>query len=297
MSLFDTGIRPAIDAYLAKKAAEERDYGDYWSASSAGYCMRLNIMRRLGIPKVPELEDNATQTRIFEAGHIFHEWMQRITKDAGLSIAQELELQDEDLMVRGHFDDLVLITPYKTLDPSKVEPFELDGEVLKPVLAEEIGSQHLILYDYKTAHSAAFKFKKQQKETGHYHTMQLGTYMYEIRKLQKLPVKPEWLDSLPLLEESRIMTISKDDLRLHEVELLWSPQLEKKVVEYWKTLNGYWKAKKLPKCTCLDYDGGFLGRRSAKGKIYNDYFWDEQPCSLEWAKKHKDKLEGWVYEQ
>jgi hypothetical protein len=59
--LFNTGVRPAIDAYLLAKSKEERNYGNYWSASSAGYCMRLNIMRRLGVPKVPELEDNATK--------------------------------------------------------------------------------------------------------------------------------------------------------------------------------------------------------------------------------------------
>lgn len=123
-SLFDTGIRPLVDKYLAEQAAKERDYGDYWSASSAGYCMRLNIMRRLGVPRVPEIQEGWERTtRVFESGHIFHEWIQGITKNAGLSIASEVELQDEDLMIRGHFDDLVLV----------------DG--------------NLILYDYKTAHS------------------------------------------------------------------------------------------------------------------------------------------------
>src|SRR3546814_4171368 len=72
--------------------------------------MRLNILRRLDVPKVPEITEDALRTqRVFECGHIFHEWAQRITKEAGLSIAQELELQDEDLMVRGHIDDLVLV--------------------------------------------------------------------------------------------------------------------------------------------------------------------------------------------
>lgn len=274
--LFNTGVRPHIDAYLKERSERVRDYGDYWSASSAGYCMRLNIMRRLGVPKVPELEDNATQTRIFESGKIFHEWLQRITKDAGLSIASEVELQDEDLMVRGHFDDLVLIR------------FDENGETPVRVGAEQ-RAQHLILYDYKTAHSASFNYKKKRTEMGHYHRMQLGTYMYEIRKLQSEPVKPEWLDSLPLLEEARILSISKDDLRMHEDQLLWSPQLEKDVVSYWRTLNGYWDAKKMPKCTCLDYDGGFMGRRSSKGKIYCDYYWKDECCSLEWYNKCKEE--------
>ena len=52
MSLFETGIRPYIDEYLKKKSEERRDYGQYWSASSAGYCMRKVIYDRLGVPLV-----------------------------------------------------------------------------------------------------------------------------------------------------------------------------------------------------------------------------------------------------
>ena len=288
--LFNTGIIPAVNEYLLKKSKEERNYGSYWSASSAGYCMRLNIMRRLGVPKVPELEDNATQTRIFEAGHIFHEWLQRITKDAGLSIASEVELQDEDLMIRGHFDDLVLVggTVYK-----------IDGD------GKDLGYMtkggKLILYDYKTAHSASFNYKKRQTEIGHYHKMQLGTYMYMLRNGSET-IEPndhttqfnsqDWDKekfAYPQLSEARILSISKDDLRMHEQQLLWSPQLEKEVYSYWSTLNGYWKARTLPKCTCLEHDGGFMGRKSAKGKFYNDFFYKDEPCSLEWYKLWKDK--------
>lgn len=285
MGLYETGIRPLVDHYLLEKSKEVRDYGEYWSASSAGYCMRLNIMRRLGVPKVPELEDNATQTRIFEAGHIFHEWLQRITKDAGLSIASEVELQDEDLMIRGHFDDLVLVS------------YDESGGQARA--GDEIRAQHLILYDYKTAHSASFKFKKQQTTIGHYHKMQLGTYMYMLRSNKLIWNDKTWnknahdikfdASMLKDLTEARILSISKDDLRMDEKQLLWSPQLEKEVYQYWSTLNGYWKAKKLPKCTCLEYDGGFMGRRSAKGKVYNDFFYNDEPCSLEWYALWKEK--------
>lgn len=279
--LFNTGIIPAVNEYLLKKSKEERNYGDYWSASSAGYCMRLNIMRRLGVPKVPELEDNATQTRIFEAGHIFHEWLQRITKDAGLSIASEVELQDEDLMIRGHFDDLVLVTKDKMFTDIHGED-ELDGVVAG------YSEKNLILYDYKTAHSASFNYKKKQTEIGWYHKMQLGTYMYMLRSKADGYFNGDGYRSKKV-EEARILSISKDDLRMHEQQLLWSPQLEKEVYHYWSTINKYWKAKKLPKCTCLDHDGGFMGKKSAKGKFYNDYFYKDEPCSLEWYQLWKDK--------
>ena len=104
----------------------------------------------------------------------------------------------------------------------------------------------------------------------------------------------EQLEMIVNLTDARVMSVSKDDLRLDEKQLLWSAGLEKEVVGYWKTLNGYWAKKTLPKCTCLDFDGGFMGKRSSKGKFYNDFFYNDEPCSTEWAVKHKDKMEGWT---
>ena len=168
-SLFETGIRPAVDSWLIARGQEKRDYGDYWSASSAGYCMRKVIFERLGLPPVTE---DARKQRVFSSGDIFHEWMQRITKEAGLSIAQELELQDEELMIRGHIDDLVLVDKL-------VEVPELKDE-LHP---GKVNSKHLILYDYKTQNSRAFSYKREAMSW--YHRMQLGTYMSILRKLAK----------------------------------------------------------------------------------------------------------------
>lgn len=296
MSLFDTGIRPAIDDYLRKESEKIRDYGKYWSASSAGYCMRLNMMKRLGVKPVPEIEESTDrQTRVFEAGHIFHEWAQRITTNAGLSIAQELELQDEELMIRGHIDDLVLIKGTAALEVGEIVAVK---DVENPV--EIFEAQRLILYDYKTANSQAFNYAKET--IGHYHKMQLGTYMYLLRQKNWLARRATKFDLEPKsapantkdVTEGRILQISKDDLRMREFQLLWSPALEKQVVEYWTTLQGYWEKKMLPKCTCLDYDGGFMGRRSKKGKVYNPYFYKDEPCSTMWyelwKKEQNDKV-------
>lgn len=277
--MYDSGIRPAISAYLQEKSEELRNYGSYWSASSAGYCQRLVIMRRLGVPKAPELQESQDiTTRTFEAGHVFHEWIQRITKANGLSIAQEVELQDEDLMIRGHFDDLVLVK--KLSNPS----FTFNTETQE-------GTQHydghLILYDYKTAHSKWFEYAK-GRPMSHYNKMQLGTYMYMLRKtIIADPSKMGTMESqfdfkLTNLTEARILKISKDDLRLHEMQLLWDDKLEQEVLGYWTSLNKLWEAKKLPPCTCLDVEGGFMGKRSKAGKVYNDYFYEDEPCSLKW---------------
>lgn len=316
-TLFDSGIRPAIDAYLKAESEKKRDYGEYWSASSAGYCMRKVIFERMGVP--PVLED-ARKTRVFSSGHVFHEWAQRITKQAGISIAQELELQDEELMIRGHIDDLVWVGEksegcahnnlelHSHMDPAAEAPYDgtdmnwsitcedCDEELaegdgyddpnkrLAALKQEKRPEQHLILYDYKTAHSKWFEYKRTDGMS-HYHHMQLGTYLYMIRKW----FSPEntFLKERTGLEgkditEGRILSISKDDLRMAEQQLMWSPELEKEVYSYWSTLNGYWKAKKLPKCTCGDFENGFLA--SPK---YNPYWYNNEPCSIEWYELKK----------
>ena len=260
--LFNTGIRPAVDEYLKKKDAEVRDYGEYWSASSAGYCMRKNIIKRLGVPEI-EKDDDLRKTRVFESGHIFHQWIQEITQNAGLSVAQEIELQDEKLMVRGHIDDLILITG-KDAENVTYNEGMVDEKTVTQL------KKHLILYDYKTAHSRSFHWaKKNGNQLSHYHKMQLGTYMYMLRK-----------GKYPELSEARILKISKDDLCFLEQQLLWTPVLEKEIYEYWSTLNGYWKSKKMPECTCHVYENGFLAKEA-----YNGYFYNGQPCSLEYVKK------------
>lgn len=245
-SLYDTGIRPAFDAYLLEKAKEVRDYGPYWSASSGGYCMRKVIFDRLKVPHVETDSDGRLQ-RVFLMGHKMHEAIQEITKESGLSVASEDELIDDKIMVKGHFDDLI-----KTKDGP------------------------LILYDYKSVNSMAFKYKKDKMS--HYHEMQLGTYMYMLRK------------DYPELKESRILSISKDDWRMAEMQLLWSPALEKLIYEYWSTLNDYWKNKQLPKCTCGDYEiNGETGVGFMADPRYNPFFYNGEPCSLAWAKKTKEE--------
>lgn len=229
--LYNTGVRKVIDDFLIAESEKVRDYGDYWSASSAGYCMRKLVYERLGIPKTKE--DDPRQQRVFSAGHIFHEWLQKLTKEAGVSVAQEIELQDEKLMIRGHFDDLI-----------KTE-------------------NSIILYDYKTANSRSFNYKR---EVSHYHRMQVGTYLYMLRKMKEYKE----------LSEARVLIIEKDTLRTKEFQVIWDKDLAIEVYQYWSTLNGYWKANKLPNCTCANYEGGFMAKEA-----YNDYYYNGEPCSLE----------------
>lgn len=274
MSLFDTGIRPAIDNYLLELSKEKRSYGDYWSASSAGYCHRRLIFERLGVPHI-ESEEDARKQRVFTSGHLFHAWIQGITKAAGVSIAQEVELQDEDSMVRGHFDDLVLCT-------DESAPLDKNGWPTKP--------NKLILYDYKTRNSRNFDYAKRPS---YFHKMQLGTYMYMLRKGHMHSAggfshTKELCSLIDNLTEARTLNIEKDTLRMAEVQYMWSDALEKEVKDYWTQLNAAWvRANEgvLPPCTCADHEGGFLAKEK-----FNPYFYKGEPCSLTYFKEWQESM-------
>ena len=237
-TLYETGVRAVIDDFLLKEANNKRDYGEYWSGSSAGYCMRKVIFDRLGVDPV---NDDARKQKVFSVGHIFHEWIQGLTKDAGVSVAQELELIDDNYKIKGHIDDLI-----------KTE-------------------NGLVLYDYKTQHSRAFNYKR--PGMNYYHKMQLGTYMMMLNQTKT----PDGDEIENPVDEARILKISKDDLRMSEEQLFWTPELEAEVKDYWTTINKYLQDKKMPQCTCADREGGFMARET-----YNPYFYNGEPCSVDW---------------
>ena len=214
--------------------------------------MRKVVFDRLGVEPVKQ---DARKQKVFSVGHIFHEWIQTITRNANLSVEQELELVDENLKIKGHIDDLIRV------------PINDSGELAKH--GDDIQQNHYILYDYKTQHSYAFKY---QGEMSPYHRMQLGTYMMMLRNT-----------NYPKLNEARILKISKDDLRMTEEQLFWSEELEADVLNYWNTINDYTARKKMPPCTCE----GFM----ASDK-YNPYFYNGEPCSKDWYDIWKSNKEN-----
>ena len=94
----------------------------------------------------------------------------------------------------------------------------------------------------------------------------------------------EQLQAIVDLTEARILKIEKDTLMMSEQQLFWTPDLEKEVVGYWRTLNGYWEKKTIPRCTCADFEGGFMSKEA-----YNPYFYKGEPCSIEYYKSWKEK--------
>lgn len=255
-SLFETGVRPFIDDYLDKESQVRRDYGDYWSASSAGYCKRKLFFDRLQVKYSGDTSVQARKQRIFSAGHIFHSWIQEITKP--ISLGQELEVKDETLKILGHIDDII-----------------------------EIGD-NIILYDYKTRNSKSFHYASRPSEL---HEMQVGTYLYIINnspKPQFIKTASQGANDRRKIKESRILHISKDDLRMTETQYLYTPELENKVKTYWEEVNNLWSKRQMPNCTCAITQGGFMAKAE-----YNPYFYNNEPCSLEWFKLDSEATNKW----
>lgn len=242
--MFNTGVRPIIDGYIEAEAQKRRDYGQYWSASSAGYCKRKVIFDRLQVKYTTDPIAMARKQRVFSAGHIFHEWVQSITKKAGVSIEQETELIHEKLKIKGHIDDII-----------------------------NIGNE-FVLYDYKTRNSKSFHYAKRPSEL---HRMQLGTYMMMLGASGRQKIK-----------EARVLNISKDDLRMTEVVYEYTPELEQEVISYWEEVNRLWSSRTIPECTCASIQGGFMAKQE-----YNPYFYNNEPCSLEWFNLDKEAVRKW----
>lgn len=199
-----------IDDYIAQQDKKEFTC---WRASQIGGCPRAHFYKRAGV--APTTPPDERTNRIFQAGHIFHEFVQRIAEQHAKWVNIEQELYDESLDTGGRYDLLL----------------EINGEK--------------VLYDIKSQHSRSFWWMAKQAKAGKpileqypHHKTQLGTYLLLLRR-KGVDVK-----------KGRIFYLSKDDLAYEEVTMTLTPDLEKKILDEIKLLNSHWKAQTPPPCTC-----------------------------------------------
>lgn len=201
----DFSLTSLIDDYI--KSRDPKEYTS-WRASSLGGCPRKHFYKRLGIKETTPPDERTN--RVFQAGHIFHKFIQDIAEEG--TTLSEVELFDKDLDLGGRYDLLVNTGGKK------------------------------ILYDIKTQHSRSFwwmeKSNKTMAEQYPHHVRQLMSYMLMLKRLS------------PPVDEGRILYVSKDDLCTKEVSYLLTPEREQEVLDELKMLNKHWKEKTLPECTC-----------------------------------------------
>lgn len=98
----------------------------------------------------------------------------------------------------------------------------------------------------------------------------------------------EMLEQIVAMNDTRTLNISKDDLRMSEVQYMWTPELEKEVIDYWTALNKFWADRQIPPCTCHEQAGGFMAKEK-----WNPYWFNEKPCSVEYFAKFPELKQKW----
>jgi CRISPR/Cas system-associated exonuclease Cas4 (RecB family) len=101
----------------------------------------MRYWKRLGL--APSDQPDERTLRVFEVGHVFHNWLQDLLEDQGALAGREIRV--EDLHRIGHIDALVLT-----------------------------GKGPLVLYDFKTVNSRKFSYLSAEGDR-HYH-FQAATY-------------------------------------------------------------------------------------------------------------------------
>lgn len=132
-----------INNYIAEKRVKNIRHHDKFRVSDAGRCHLMRYWKRQRKP-VSDVPDSRTQ-RVFEAGHVFHVWLQDLLQEKDLLIVREKEVEDSHRI--GHIDAIVM-----------------DGEAR-------------ILYDFKTVHSRKFHYKQKDGNNKDMHyAVQAYTY-------------------------------------------------------------------------------------------------------------------------
>jgi len=124
-------IAKTINEYIADQRAVERKKSGKFSVGDAGRCHLMRYWKRQEKPTTDEPDERAF--RVFQVGHIFHEWIQDILAKKGLLMRKEFGVEDEH---RKGILDAVCLYEDKT-----------------------------ILYDFKTVHSRKFHYMR-NAETG-----------------------------------------------------------------------------------------------------------------------------------
>ena len=130
-----------IDEYILEKRETQVRDNSKFRVSDAGRCRLMRYWKRQGKPFTDEPDERTL--RVFEVGHVFHNWLQDLLELQGTLAGREIRV--EDIHRIGHIDALVL---------------------------PEGGP--LVLYDFKTVNSRKFSYLSAEADR-HYH-FQAATY-------------------------------------------------------------------------------------------------------------------------
>ncbi len=142
-----------------------------------------------------------------EDGVAAHTWRQDALQSVGILVDKEKSIIDEELHYRGHYDLVVT----------------LDGK--------------LVLGDIKTQNNRAYRARQRLPDRiDECHRKQLGSYFYFLKR-----------DVYPDLHSARMYYINKNTGEREEIEVYFSDNDFKDIIDELKTLNNHWEGRTLPK--------------------------------------------------
>lgn len=204
----------ALDQHVASLETPREPDGT-WHPSQIFGCPRKAIYEQRGTEPSDPLDDRTK--RVFRVGHMFHEFVQ----DA----------------VNAHPD---IVESYSEVG-IEVPPLNLSGH-LDGVVRLRTGNWEVL--EFKTISSRGFSYSDLPKPE---HINQVSVYLLALRNhgatVDGALIIPALGD---LLSRARIIYISKDDLRVEEFPILWSPAKEREIVARVQELQAAQQSGTLP---------------------------------------------------
>lgn len=195
--MFDTAA--AIDAYV-DSLHEERAPDGYWHPSSISGCLRQAVYEYRGTAKTNPRDPRSQ--RVLRVGHVFHDFVQTAIEKTGLVdvFYREVKFTHEGLRLKGSVDGLV-----------------------------QYSSGEWEVLEFKTINSNAFRYATRDPDSmpKPAHVIQVTAYLKALRECGGIDADGNVVPPLgDRLTQARVAYVSKDDLRVEEYDVLWSPVLE-----------------------------------------------------------------------
>lgn len=270
-------IRHIIDLGLqAKRETKTPRTSNRWTAGSLGYCLRRQFLDRAGVPVEEDLP-----LRTFWIGDLIHDGYQRMMYNAGILLAEELHLVDEDLDLSGYVDMIwggpipIGLLPHEQHHKEPWQDFLIRyrdearthwPEGL-PVTGDELKSAN----DYSAR-------KMVSEGPSFHHLMQAASY--------GLILDRDPSQFVTQVERWRLSIIDKSDGKMVVFEVREAHT--QRALERVEKLNAYWKARELPPCTCgveISWEKNYCKYRDGDGccdphlveKATSEEFWGGIP--------------------
>lgn len=241
-------VETALDEYVASLEVERKPDGT-WHPSSISGCPRKALYDFNGVPK--SNPHNARTSRVFRVGHLLHEFIQEAIQRSPdvKAVYVEVKIDHPGLRVSGAVDGLV---------------------------EYESGTWEVL--EFKTINSQAFKYGDLPKED---HKVQAGVYTKCLKETGGLATRSDGvITTIPPLGDKlnrvRFVYVSKDDMKIEEHTMLWTPAKDFELIQRLALLELHLGNDTLPdRLPFMEKKGKFVQDYRCGYCPYKDTCWED----------------------